>query len=96
MPDVELPEGRGVQVIALRNGPMRANVLTLGGIVRDLRPDKVAHPLVPGCANVVDYLQRGSMSAPWWALRQSHRARPRDGGWQALLGSRPIDFICLA
>lgn len=59
MPDIELPDGRVVQVIALRNGPMQAHVLTLGGIVQDLRHDKVSHPLVLGCANVADYLQGG-------------------------------------
>ncbi|WP_378943164.1 aldose epimerase family protein [Paracoccus sp. R86501] len=59
MSDHQLPDGRTVRTITLRNGPMRARVLTLGAIVQDLRHDDVPHPLVLGCADIAEYLDAG-------------------------------------
>ncbi|TGN67163.1 galactose mutarotase [Paracoccus liaowanqingii] len=54
-----LPDGREVQRITLRDGRLTAHVLTLGAIVQDLRLDGVDHPLVLGCPDIADYLDRG-------------------------------------
>lgn len=42
----QLPDGRRVQAVDLQAGRLRARVLTLGGIVQDLRLDGIDHPLV--------------------------------------------------
>ncbi|MFC0200232.1 aldose epimerase family protein [Paracoccus rhizosphaerae] len=54
-----LPDGRSVGAVTLRDGALSARVLTLGAIVQDLRLDGVDHPLVLGCPDVADYLDRG-------------------------------------
>ena len=54
-----LPDGRSVKAVTLRDGALSARVLTLGAIVQDLRLDGVDHPLVLGCPDVADYLDRG-------------------------------------
>ncbi|CAM3273858.1 aldose epimerase family protein [Paracoccus nototheniae] len=58
-PAGHLPDGREVQVMTLKGGGLTARVLTLGAIVQDLRLDGIAHPLVLGCPDVADYLDRG-------------------------------------
>ena len=50
------PDGTPVQRIALRGGGLTAHVLTLGGIVQDLRLDGVDHPLVVGAQTLAPYL----------------------------------------
>jgi aldose 1-epimerase len=49
------PAGDTVHRISLRKGPLRAEVLTLGGIVQDLRLDGVPFPLVLGAESVEPY-----------------------------------------
>lgn len=51
-----LPDGRAVERIRLQSGKIRANVLTLGAIVQDVRMDGVAHPLVLGADTLTPYL----------------------------------------
>ena len=60
-----LPDGRAVQRITLQSDGMTAQVLTLGGIVQDLRIDGVAYPLVLGTPDVTAYLDR---SRYWGAI----------------------------
>lgn len=55
-PIATLPDGRAVQRITLRSEAMTAQVLTLGGIVQDLRLDGVAYPLVLGNPDPAAYL----------------------------------------
>lgn len=58
-PAGRLPDGREVQAVTLQGGGLTARVLTLGAIVQDLRLAGVAHPLVLGCPDVADYLDKG-------------------------------------
>lgn len=51
-----LPDGRRVQAVDLRAGRLRARVMTLGGIVQDLRLDGVDHPLMLGHPDPAAYL----------------------------------------
>lgn len=60
MSDHQLPDGRTIHEITLRNGAMQARVLTLGAIVHDLRHADVPHPLVLGCADIADCLDAGA------------------------------------
>ena len=53
-----LPDGRQVGCVTLSGGGLTARVLTLGAIVQDLRMEGVAHPLVLGCPDVADYLDK--------------------------------------
>lgn len=53
---LNLPDGREVQHITLRGGTLRAQVLSLGAIVQDLRLEGVAHPLVLGAPDIATYL----------------------------------------
>ncbi|WP_347919492.1 aldose epimerase family protein [Paracoccus marcusii] len=52
----QLPDGRRVQAVDLQAGRLRARVLTLGGIVQDLRLDGIDHPLVLGHPDPATYL----------------------------------------
>ncbi|TJZ90313.1 galactose mutarotase [Paracoccus gahaiensis] len=54
-----LPDGRQVERITLQDGQLQAQILTLGAIVQDLRLAGVDHPLVLGCPDLADYLDRG-------------------------------------
>lgn len=54
-----LPDGRAIDVLSLAGGGLRAQVLTLGAAVHDLRMEGVDHPLVLGCADPADRLGRG-------------------------------------
>lgn len=60
-----LPDGRAVQRITLQADGITAQLLTLGGIVQDLRMDGVAYPLVLGNPDVAAYLDR---SRYWGAI----------------------------
>ncbi|TKW66036.1 MAG: galactose mutarotase [Paracoccus denitrificans] len=51
-----LPDGRAVERITLRNGPMRADILTLGAIVQGLWIEGVAHSVILGCPDIAQYL----------------------------------------
>lgn len=51
-----LDDGRDVHLVALRSGALRAEVLTLGAIVRDLRLAGVDYPLVLGADDPGTYL----------------------------------------
>ncbi|MFD1797890.1 galactose mutarotase [Paracoccus aurantiacus] len=53
---IALPDGREVTQITLRNGPMRAEVLTLGAIVQGLWIEGVAHSVILGCPDIAHYL----------------------------------------
>ncbi|ODT58275.1 MULTISPECIES: aldose epimerase family protein [Paracoccus] len=52
----QLPDGRRVQAVDLQSGRLRARVLTLGGIIQDLRLDGVDRPLVLGHPDPAAYL----------------------------------------
>ena len=54
-----LPDGRTIERFTLRGGGLRAEMLTLGAIVQDLRLEGVDHPLVLGCPDLSDYLDGG-------------------------------------
>ncbi|MFN3274128.1 MAG: aldose epimerase family protein [Paracoccus sp. (in: a-proteobacteria)] len=54
-----LPDGREIGCVTLRDGALSARVLTLGAIVQDLRLEGVEHPLVLGCPDPVQYLDKG-------------------------------------
>nr|WP_256447744.1 aldose epimerase family protein [Paracoccus marinaquae] len=51
-----MADGRQVRRITLRSGGLRAQILTMGAIVQDLRLEGVAHPLVLGCDRLEGYL----------------------------------------
>lgn len=51
-----LPDDRQVQCITLRSDAMMAQILTLGGIVQDLRMEGVSYPLVLGSPDPAAYL----------------------------------------
>jgi aldose 1-epimerase len=59
MTNIQLPDNRDVHAIDLAGGSMTARVLTLGAIVQDLRMAGIDHPLVLGCPDIADYLNRG-------------------------------------
>jgi aldose 1-epimerase len=59
MKETILPDGRVVHAIDLKCGNLSARVLTLGAIVQDLRIGGYDHPLVLGCPDISDYLDRG-------------------------------------
>lgn len=54
-----LPDGRRVECLTLAGGGLTAQVLTLGAAVHDLRLEGVDHPLVLGCRDASDRLDRG-------------------------------------
>lgn len=54
-----LPDGRRVERLSLGGGGLTAHLLTLGATVQDLRLEGVDHPLVLGCPDPADYLDRG-------------------------------------
>ncbi|MGN7868799.1 aldose epimerase family protein [Paracoccus sp. 22332] len=54
-----LPDGRRVDQLTLTGGGLTAQVLTLGATVQDLRLEGIGHPLVLGCPDPADYLDRG-------------------------------------
>lgn len=51
-----LPSGAPVQRICLQHGALRANLLTYGATLQDLRLEGVAHPLVLGADHLASYL----------------------------------------
>nr|WP_223115691.1 aldose epimerase family protein [Paracoccus amoyensis] len=77
-----MPDGRVVQRITLQSQGMTAQVLTLGGIVQDLRMDGVAAPLVLGSPDVAAYLGR----ARYWGAIVGRFANRIGGGRFALNG----------
>jgi aldose 1-epimerase len=52
----EMPDGPTVHRVTLQKGAMRAQVLTLGAIVQDLRLEGASHPLVLGAGTLAPYL----------------------------------------
>lgn len=55
------PDGHNVERITLRNGGMRAQILTLGAVLRDLRLESHPAPLVLGLNSAADY-----WDSPWY------------------------------
>jgi aldose 1-epimerase len=51
-----LPDGTAVEEVTIAAGDLSAKVLTLGAIIRDIRLEGVAHPLVLGFDDLASYL----------------------------------------
>jgi len=51
-----LPDGRAVEAVRIGKGALRAEILTYGAVVRDLRFDGHGRPLVLGLNSMEDYL----------------------------------------
>lgn len=78
------PDGRRVDRITLQNGALRAEILTLGAVLRDLRLEGHAPPLVLGLNTAADYWH-----SPWFFGAIAGRAANRiAGGDLPLEGAR--------
>lgn len=51
-----LPDGRAIEAVRIGRGALRAEILTYGAVVRDLRFDGHGRPLVLGLDSMEDYL----------------------------------------
>jgi len=56
MPFGHLPDGRVVESVRIGRGPLRAEILTYGAVIRDLRFDGHGPPLVLGLNGMEDYV----------------------------------------
>lgn len=77
------PDGRAVERITLKNGGLRAEILTLGAVLRDLRLARHAPPLVLGLNTAAAY-----WDSPWFFGAIAGRAANRIAGGDLPLKGR--------